>query len=81
MTNTNVKSQKKRVVPGTWKKGGETGSYQILPLDGAPDTFTYDRENDRFSDNYFRETYSRITGIEEEPRKPTMISRSTALSA
>mgnify|MGYP001443646102 CR=1 FL=1 len=71
MTNTNVKSQKKKIVLGTWRKE-DAGSYQILPRGGAPDTFTYDKENDRFSDSYFRETYSRITGLEDAEREPTM---------
>ncbi len=61
----------KKIVLGTWRKE-YTGSYQILPRGGAPDTFTYDKENDRFSDSYFRETYSRITGLEDAEREPTM---------
>jgi len=71
MTNTNVKSQKKKIVPGTWTKG-DANTYQILPQDGAPDTFTYDKENDRFSDSYFRETYYRIIGFEDSEREPTL---------
>ncbi len=71
MTNTNVQSQKKKIILGTWRKG-DAGTYQILPPDGAPDTFTYDTETDRFSDSYFRETYSRITGLEAAEREQTM---------
>lgn len=71
MTNTNVKSQKKKVISGRWLREND-GSYQILPPDGAPDTFTYDTVNDRLSDSYFRETYSRIFTLQDAQKEPTM---------
>lgn len=62
MTNMNVKSQKKNYVNGVWKKES-TGTYQVIPSSGRPDTFTYNVAKDEFSDTYFGETYTRITDI------------------
>jgi hypothetical protein len=59
MTNTNVKSQVKKVVRGVWKKERAT-IYLITPPSGAVDTFEYDISKDQFSDTYFRDSYTRI---------------------
>lgn len=59
LVNTNVKSQHKKFVHGTWSKTG-IDTYQIS-TSGSPTTFTYDRTNDEFTDTFFQVNYSRIT--------------------
>jgi len=72
LVNTNVKSQKKKFVHGTWRKTG-ADTYQIPSSSGDPITFTYDRTKDEFSDTFFLVPYTRITGaIVPQESVPTM---------
>lgn len=71
LVNTNVKSQHKKFVQGTWSKAG-ADTYQVS-TSGTPLIFTYDRTNDACSDTFFLVNYSRVTGTEiRQERVPTM---------
>jgi hypothetical protein len=59
LVNTNMKSQHKKYVNGTWKQESAV-TYQVLPSGGS-DTFTYDKEKDEFSDTFFLVPFTRVT--------------------
>jgi len=62
LVNMDMKSRHKKYVYGTWKKEG-AGAYQMTTSTGGVDPLAYDSASDRFSDAFFKETYTRITGI------------------
>jgi hypothetical protein len=60
LVNTNMKSQHKKYVYGKWKKESAV-LYQYQPSSGAWHPFTYDKEKDEFSDDFFQVPFVRVT--------------------
>jgi hypothetical protein len=60
LINTNMKSQHKKYVYGTWKKES-TSTYPITTSTGGSDAFTYDKEKDEISDTFFLVPFVRVT--------------------